>query len=260
MSLKNYVRYGVLALSLSACGQIVDRSTLPLLPNQDRLISDPGSPGPSTPVGNILGKNSYGVTVNRTLVGLNSIGNNHFAQIRSLDGISSPGAYYGLGIGNKGMIGFGMGFDKYPVSAFNSLSFKSYEPRTNSGCAYNAYINFLVDLNCDSLNPNYIVIQTLNLESPNKGVWNTFTINKSDAIFKISRSNDRLQSLDKIVGTNSKACFVAGDVFDLWMKRDQKLAPFQIVHGDSFYSTASMVAIDDITLKVGEETLVEDFE
>ena len=54
---------------LSSCGQAVSRNPLRVDPSINPIVVDPGTGGiPSSPFGEVLGKHSYSVIVNRALV------------------------------------------------------------------------------------------------------------------------------------------------------------------------------------------------
>jgi hypothetical protein len=262
----------LIALSqLISCGQIVSSSPKapPLFPDQSGISTDPnnnsssggsGQSGSPNHFGSTLGKYAFGVRVNRTLVAKAQSGDNQYGFIRTLDGISGPGAYYGVGLGNTGMIGLGVQFNHQPVSAFESLTFKAFTPAENCEDSYNAYVGVIIDLNCDDLNPEYLVVKTDNFEAKSRDTWNSYEIKQSDAAFRKSGSTGRFKTLAQLTRGHPKACFVAADSFDLGFRRDQKLAPFQIIHGDRIYFENSAVALDDIELKVAGASEREDFE
>jgi hypothetical protein len=272
---------------LAGCGQTVDRD--PGTGGVDRNPSTAeetptpvpsNTPNPSvTPIptaspiptafGEAIGQRSFAIVVNKTMAVVGEENGNHYAQLRTLNGISSPGAYYGIGFGNKGFIGFGVGYHGTPVSEFENISFRTYEPTTNRPVAYNVYLNLLVDLNCDPLKPDYVIVMTPNLGGKAKGTWNTWHISKNDAMFRTpggkgglpdSQTRSAPAPLTRMVQAKPRACFVATDVFGVGMKRNQKMAPFQIVHGDSIYLQPSAVRIDDIDLRMTNSALGEDFE
>lgn len=282
---------GIGLLTLVACGQTVAKSgstgvdTNPIdaeTPSPTATPSPTGTPNPSatpspyptaTPVptafGDLIGKRSFAVVVNKTMAALGVENGNHYAQIRTQNGISSPGAYYGVGYGNKGFIGFGLPYHGVPVSQFESLSFRTFEPTSNRASAYNVYVNLLVDLNCDPLKPDYTVVLTPNLGGNQRSVWNRYVIKKTDAMFRTpggkgglpdSQTRSSPAPLTQLIKAKPNACFVAADVFGVGMKRNQKMAPFQLVHGDSIYTQASVVRIDDIELRMTNSTFSEDFE
>jgi hypothetical protein len=290
MTLGSVFTLSLITLSLSACSQSVGKSgsvtpeANPIQNGGDQSNpgdgrsgnpSDPGTPGDpaSTPVptafGETIGNRSFAVVVNKAMAVIGEENGNKFAQLRTQSGISSPGAYYNVGYGNKAFLGFGINYNLVPVSEFESLSFRTFEPTTNRSIAYNVYINLLVDLNCNPLKPKYTVVLTRNLRGNPKGQWNTYHFTKTDAVFRTpgglggmpdSNEGDAPAALTRLVQNHPTACFVANDIFGVGMKRNQKLAPFQLVHGDSIYTTASAVRIDDIELHMANSTLLEDFE
>jgi hypothetical protein len=130
-------------------------------------------------------------------------------------------------------------------------------------------LNLLIDLNCDALNPNYTIAMTRNLRSRLKNQWNSYEVKKTDIAFRTplgkggmpsADGNARPAPLTRLTTAHPFACFVSADVFDLGMKRGQRLAPVILAHGDSFYVKPSKVRIDDIQMQIGESTFVEDFE
>jgi len=278
-------------LFLTACGQTVGRSKVDIQPDGNPITAETPTPTPSgsetptptpvatptpipsgTPVpseyGQLMGSRTFAVVVNKTVAAIGEENGNHFAQIRTMNGISSPGAYYGIGYGNKGFLGFGLDYHAVPVSQFESLSFRTFQPTSNRPSAYNVYLNLIVDLNCDPLKPDYTVVLTPNL-SGKKGVWNRYTIKKTDPMFRTpggkggmpdSERTSYPAPLTQLIHARPHACFVAADIFGVGMKRNQKLAPFQIVHGDSIYLQSSSVRIDDIDLHMANSSLTEDYE
>jgi hypothetical protein len=250
---------------VSACGQDVSRSPLQVNPSINPIVVDPG-PGqggiPSSPYGDVLGRYTYSVIVNRALIGIGSDeSENHYALLRTLPGPNSPGAYYGLGLGNQAQIGFGLRAAGLRVDAFQELSFKVIEPSgDHEDCESHMSLKLLVDLNCDSLNPDYRVITTSDFVPAKKDQWTPFAIKSEDPAFRFARTSGSARSLRSLLKNSPLACFVAGDVFDLGMKRDQKLAPFQLIYGDRFYFEPTSIRVDDIELQVQGETETEDFE
>ena len=214
---------------------------------------------------------NYSITINKTAVSRESLAGNHFAQIIAFGGASPAGAFYGGGTGNKAFIG--LGGDSLAgknVSLFSSLQFKTLELASNPSGAYNIYLNILVDLNCNPTNPSYviIVVDEYAVTTSPKGSWNSYVINASDSVFKSVGAKGGLPSnqsasglpLSTLTTSNPNACLVAADVHDNGMKRSQKLSPFLLIHGDSSYTTQSVVQVDDIQLTVDSKTLTFDFE
>ncbi len=257
--------FGVLFL-LSSCGQDVSRNPLRVDPSINPIVVDPGPGGiPSSPFGDVLGRHSYSVVVNRALVGIGSENSekseNHYALLRTMPGPNSPGAFYGIGLGNQAQIGFGLHAAGLSVSTFQGAKFSVFEPSGNhEDCESLMSLKLLVDLNCDSLNPDYRVITTGNFVPKKKDQWTRFEVKAEDEIYRFARTSGAARSLKMLLKNRPLACFVAGEVFDLGMKRDQKLAPFQLIYGDRFYFEPTSIRVDDIDLQVQGETESEDFE
>lgn len=254
---------------LTACGQTVGHSSVTVVNPEQSGIENPDPTLPAPAIGEQIGRFSYAVTANKSVAVRGEENGNHFAQLRTYAGISSPGAYYGVGYGSKAMLGFGEGFHGTKVSEFQGITFRTFEPTTNRPSNYNVYLNLIVDLNCNPLKPDYVVVLTRNLGGNAKGAWNTYEIKSTDAAFRTpggkgglpdSRSRANPAALTLLIAAKPDACFVSADIFDLGMKRGQKLAPIQLVHGDSIYNQSSAVRIDDIQVRFANATLVEDFE
>ncbi|MBU6155217.1 MAG: hypothetical protein KGP28_13015 [Bdellovibrionales bacterium] len=248
---------------LNACGQDVSRSALNVNPNINPILVDPGSGGNSSrPFGDPLGRHSFSVVVNRALVGIGTEeSENQFALLRTLPGPNSPGAYYGIGLGNQAQIGFGVHSAGLSVKAFEGLRFRVFESSDDQGgCGTHVRLNLLVDLRCDSLNPDYRVVTTGELIPDKKDVWTQFEIGPDSEVFRFSRTSGSPRSLNILLKNQPLACFVAGDVFDLGMKRNQKLAPFQLIYGDRFYFQSGSLRLDDLQLQIQGERKTEDFE
>ncbi len=247
-------------LFFAACGQDVSRNALRVSPTINPIVVDPGT-DPGSPFGETLGRTSFAVTVNRAKIGIgNEPNENHYALLRTFEGPNSPGAYYGLGLGSQAQVGFGLDSAGLKIDAFQSLQFKVYEPVGPVDCENHVSLKLLIDLNCDSLNPDYRVVTTDPFVPKQKEEWTTFQINAADSAFRFVRTTAPLRSLKSLLKNSPSACFVSGDVFDLGMKRDQKLAPFQLIFGDRFYFESSSVRLDDLELNVAGSIRTEDFE
>jgi len=261
---KSHWGFGVFVLLIGACGQDVSRSALEVTPSISPIVTEPGTVVlPPSPYGGRLGNSSFSVTVNRALIGIGSDETeNHFALMRTLTGATSPGAYYGVGLGNKAQLGFGLDAASLKVSALDSVSFKVFEPSEaeDEDCSAHLSLNLLVDLNCDALNPNFRVITTSAFIPKNKDTWASFEVKATDARFKFIRAHGPERPLLTLLSGHPKACFTASDVFDLGMKRDQALAPLQLSVGDRYYFEPSSIRVDDVKLTLLGQSRVEDFE
>jgi len=248
---------------LSACGQDVSRSPITLTPVDSPITAEPGSGSePPSPFGDRIGKSAFSVGVNRAVVGISSDETeNQFAVLRTLEGVNSPGAYYGVGLGNQAQLGFGLNLSGVKTQALESVSFKVREASSpHEDCESHVRLSLLVDLNCDSLNPDYRVVTTDMLIPAKKNEWVTFEVKATDASFRFARSTSNKKSLQSLLKSSPLACFVAGDVFDLGMKRGQKLAPLQLIYGDRFYFEPTSLELDDLEYKFSGERHLEDFD
>ncbi len=253
----------LLGLILVSCGQDVTRSALQIDPNVRPIEGDPGAgDNPISSFGEPIGRLSFAVTVNRALVGV--IGEeraaNHFAWMKTLPGINSPGAFYGIGLGNQAQIGFGLHTANLKVSDFQSVRLRVLEPSGDFEEESHLALKLVVDLACDPMNPVYRVITSDLLIPEKKDVWTNFEIKSEDPVFRFARSSSLSKSLKDLLKGSPDACLIAGNPFDLGMKRDQKTTPFQLVYGDRFYFESTAIQVDDIELTVQGKTRVEDFE
>ena len=159
------------------------------------------------------------------------------------------------------------------MSEFETLKFSVYEPRSNGPLVDTVSVNLLVDLNCNPLHPDFVLVLTEPLwcqQCQQKGSWNTYEISKHTPIFKsISGKGDlpdydvrrdRPAALTRLTDAYPRACFVADDIFDSAMRRNQKLPPFLLVHGNACYTDASFIRIDSIHAHFSHSDFVEDFE
>ncbi len=220
----------------------------------------------NTTLGTPIAKDLSVVIINKQIATIVEEFGNKFIQLRSMGGTSSIGAFYGNGIGNKSLIGLGGdSFAGKLVSEFQSIKYKTRELATNPSGSYNIYLNMLVDLNCNNNDPDYVLVisdQSATTVGA-KGNWYSYQINANDLAFKSviakgglpSHTGSVYATLTTVSAAHPTACFLAADVFDHGMKREQKLAPFLLIHGDSAYNKASAAQVDDIALTVGTKTI-----
>jgi hypothetical protein len=260
--------------NLLACSQKATQTQAVPNPVLSPVTADPGhdptqgqgstpTPTPSlNAFGSALGKHSFGVVANRGEVWVaHQDGNrNSFAQLRVFEGLSSSGAYYGLGIGTSVFVGVGMDFDRSPVNQFQKIEFDAFESPENEDAQAHLSLNLIVDLNCDRLNPNYLLIQSHALKTSRAGVWEHLEVKTENSAFRAAHAFGPFRPLSQVIGNHPDACFFAGDIFDSALKRGQKMAPFQLVLGDFLFDDPSMVRVDSIGLTVSGQKTLEDFE
>lgn len=234
-----------------------------------------GATGPSGPQGEKGNNGAPGVEiltdvrttdVNRSVTGLSmgaGTSGSNAVSLRLLAGTNSAGAFNGGGTGNKAFLGF-EGIEDTPVSQFQSLGFTSKRD-AGSPNSHNGYVNLLVDLNCDKLNPDYAVLVIDYMTGGTTGgpqtagaadVFNTYLFQSTDSVFKAVGGKGGLPThtsstgglLSTLTTSFPSACFVKANVFDGGFPRNTITDAVQIILGDSATTTAAHVIIDDVLI------------
>ena len=173
---------------------------------------------------------------------------NTFLVMKLFPGASAVGSYYGGGTGNKVMFGLD-NFDRTPIAQFESISFRSKVPAT-SAANTNVYLNFIIDLNCSALNPDYAVIV---INSPPVGAqaqWNNYSVSAQDQVFRSVAGKGGLPS----------HLAVNADPFDNGMPKYVDLPSMLFVLGDSNTITGLHIYLDDIDVLMNGTHHVVSFE
>ncbi len=182
---------------------------------------------------------------------------NGFLMLRLYDQSASVGTFYGSGQGNKAMLGL-TSYDREPVSDFESLSFRAKIP-ASSALNRGVYANFVVDLECDPLDPQYAIIV---VEGPlsvgAQGEWHAYGFAADEPVFRSVGGRGGLPShvsqaggvLGLLTGAHPDACFVNADPFDNGMPKHTKLPSMLLVLGDSGTTTSSHIYLDDVSVRM----------
>ncbi len=210
------------------------------------------------------------IGVNRAIAGIDAgagVGSTDAALVRLLNGNSTtPGSYNGGGLGNKAIIGL-TGYDKLPINQLQSISFSSKIDASNPPFA-NFYLNMLVDINCDELNPAYVMIVAEKNEQVRDGSYKTYNYVVTENSFRsvggvyglpIHGDVDGLP-LTGLTNYNSGACLVDANIFDGGMPRNTIMPAILLATGDSNTNTPRFARIDNITVTTTAGTNTYDFD
>ena len=231
-------------------------------PGQPGEAGQPGAAGAPGDAGqqgapiSRVAEDSYVIAVNKGYHAVVEDAGNNFLVMKLFPGASAVGSYYGGGTGNKVMFGLDH-FHRTPIAQFESISFRSHVPATSTSNK-NVYLNFIVDLNCSALNPDYavVVVDSL-LTAPvlqAQNQWNNYTISAADAVFKsvggkgglpLHTANDGV-TWSVLVNNKPDACFVNADPFDNGMPKYVDLTSILFVLGDSGTVAAFDIYLDDV--------------
>lgn len=225
-------------------------------PGQPGAAGAPGDAGQQGAPISRVAEDAYVIAVNKGYHAVVEDAGNNFLVMKLFPGASAVGSYYGGGAGNKVMFGLDH-FHRTPIAQFESVSFRSQVPATSTSNK-NVYLNFIVDLNCSALNPDYaiVVVDSL-LTAPvlqAQNQWNSYTVSTADAVFKSVGGKGGLPShlaanaatWDVLVNANPNACFVNADPFDNGMPKYVDLTSMLFVLGDSGTVAAFDIYLDDI--------------
>ncbi len=214
------------------------------------LAGPPGSAGaPVYPV--VPGVSA--VTINRSYFQTGKDGS-AFVMLRLFDNGASTGTFYGNGYGNKAMLGL-TAFNRDAVADFESFSFRAKVP-ASSPRNRGVYANFIVDLACDALDPQYaIIVVDQPLSAGPQDAWNNYGFSADDAVFRSVGGRGGLPGhldadadvLGVLTGNHPDACFVNADPFDNGMPKHTKLPSMLLVLGDSLTTSASHIYLDDLS-------------
>ena len=236
---------------------------------------DPGASGSDGQAGTLgapvsqVDDHSHIVAVNKGYFTTAKENGNTFVVMKLFPDASAPGSYYGAGKqGNKIMLGIN-DFHEEAIANFEALSFRAQIPGS-SAANTNVYLNFIVDLNCDAVNPDYaiIVVSRAPLAPGAQDAWAEFNIQAADQIYRsvggkggIPGHNDaNAATWADLVNNNPDACFVNADPFDNGMPKYVELPAFLFVLGDSNTVIALHIFLDDVKLTFSGTETHFDFE
>jgi len=223
----------------------------------------------------LMGTGAYGASSFSILTANNAVVYplGDMAELKLFPSDPNPvGAYNGGGTGNKAILGI-TDYDGILVSDFQGIAITF---KTN---LVSFYINFLVDLNCDSMNPDYaiIVMYTDILEGYDDGLWHTVSFTKDDAAFTAVDAVGGKACLPRHYaqpaapftqvyngdgGTCSgypNACFVNADSEDGGMPANRIQPAIMFVLGSSGTLDGAYAVIDEVTLEFNSGTDIYDF-